>query len=149
MNELKEWYKLLYFGWQLAVTPLLSPRNDRSEERAKKFDTDDASGLCFWLVEVVVRPVGRTTQIWVVTLISMLFLAFFLRRRFAGKPVVVSPCVRVARAWGNAAGLHPLWLWLRSPAIDLSGVWRIACESRQPQLEPELLCSLPGRRQTG
>ena len=67
MNELKEWYKLLRFGWQSAVAPLLSPRSDRSEERAKKFHTDDASKTCFWLVEAAVRPIRRTTLIWIVT----------------------------------------------------------------------------------
>ena len=66
------------------------PREMTSEKRGHKFHTDDVSvprsGQCFQS-----RPIRSTNQIWVVTLYQYeTFLRSFLRRHFAGKPVVAS-----------------------------------------------------------
>ena len=39
----------------------------------------------------MIRPIRSTTQIWVMSVISMEFLRLFLRRHLAGKPLVASP----------------------------------------------------------
>ena len=44
-----------------------------------------------WLVGNLIQPIRSTSQIWVVTRhLSMEFLGSFLRRHFAGKPVVTT-----------------------------------------------------------
>ena len=39
----------------------------------------------------MIRPIRSTTQIWVMSVISMEFLRLFLRSDLAGKPLVASP----------------------------------------------------------
>jgi len=57
--------------------------------------TPDLSSASDWSCRVGnwIRPIRSTTQIWVMSVISMEFLRLFLRRHWAGKPLIASPNV--------------------------------------------------------
>ena len=85
----------------------------------------DLGSASDWLNQIfqAARPIRRTTQIWVVTVISMEFLRSFLRSHLAGKPVVASPNVdfflRLRR--GKPTNyLLAVWFFHRSSWLPLS-----------------------------
>ena len=71
-------------------------REMKSENRAKKLHTNDASlprsGKCFWLAKSFLEPIRSTTQIWVVTR-HQYGISALVRRHLTGKPLVASPNV--------------------------------------------------------
>ena len=71
-----------------------------------------------WLVPLICRPSGifaimqnaLGTRVWKWRVISMDFLRSFLRRHFAGKPVVASLMSAVFRVSGSASRQHPVFM---------------------------------------
>ena len=65
------------------------------------------------------RPIGNTTQIWVIHVISMEFLQSFLRRHFATKPVMA------LRNAGCFLRLHTWALLQHGDKREIVGFWNL------------------------